>query len=475
MDHFFAIKLDKENGIPVYRQLGDALWEMIENGVLKQGAKLPPIRKMAEALKVNNVTVVSAYKYLEQKKVVYAHMGSGTYVSEFPTEELPRLITNIEYDAKRNLAFDVKDAINFANSSISTEFFPVDEFKKCLNAMLDRDKGNAFNYTDSQGYQPLRESIAGYLEEYGMKTDAGKIQIISGVQQGIDMIAKATLNAGDVLFIEKPTYYGAAGGFLSRGVQVIEVPMEDDGLDLIRLRSLLKLYRPKFIYTMTYFQTPTCVSYSMEKKRRLLELADEYNTYIIEEDNQSEFNYSTQPVVPLKALDNRNRVVYIKSVSKILMPGLRLGFMVLPEEILLQVMQAKYTVDISTSGFTQRAFDLYLRSGNWKPYTAMMKGIFQSRYKILTEALDTYAMEYINYNKPLGGLNIWLEMKNKEMSSNQFSDNLVKAHVIVTPGSIFSLHGQDLPYIRISFADVKEKDIEKGIQIMADVFRQMTP
>jgi len=468
MSDFLSIKLDKDSGTPIYQQLGDALCRLIEEGLLKPNTQLPPIRKMASQLKINAVTVVSAYKYLEDKRVVYSKMGSGTYVSDLQIRELPEPILKNQYNSPKRIDFDVKNAINFANSSTSTELFPVEEFKTLFNQVLDRDKGMAFSYQESQGYEPLRQAICVYLEGYGIKTGPDKIQIISGAQQGIDLISKTMLGPGDVLFVEQPTYYGAVGAFLSRGAQVVEVPLAADGIDLDKLESLLKIYRPKFIYVMTYFQTPTCISYSMAKKKSLLELCYQYNTYIVEEDNQSEFQYKSEPVTPLKALDYKNRVVYIKSFSKILMPGLRLGFMVLPKSILRKTLNSKYTTDIATSGFIQRAFELYLNGPGWQRQVTYMKSVFRKRYDLAVDSLSRHTYGKIGFDPPEGGLNLWLKIMNPKEKTEELCNRLVSRNVIVTPGAVFYMSGMEAPFIRLSFAAVEKYEIEKGVAILGD-------
>jgi DNA-binding transcriptional MocR family regulator len=343
-----------------------------------------------------------------------------------------------------------------------------------FNQVLDRDKGNAFSYTDSRGYEPLRQAVCGYLEGYGVKTDAEKIQIISGAQQGVDIVSKALLTTNDVVFVENPTYYGAVGAFLSRGALVIPINMQKDGIDLDRLKGFLKLYKPRFIYVMTYFQTPTCVSYSMAKKRALLDLAAKYDTYIIEEDNQSEFNYGAERVTPLKALDHRNRVIYIKSFSKILMPGLRLGFMALPKKVGQQVAAAKHTSDIYTSGFTQRAFELYLKSDNWQLHTDMMRRTFMDRYEFFIKQADVHLRPYIKYAKPGGGLSLWAELRDKNLSAQDVCARLLEEKVVATPGAVFSADEQDLPFLRLSFADLECEKISAGVKAIARVLAALS-
>lgn len=473
MNHFVSIQLDKKRKTPLYQQLGDALNDFIQKGILKANTKLPTIRTLAAQLKINNVTVVNAYKYLESKGVVYAQMGSGTYVSPLPLEVIPSPLVQ---EQNRDLQFKqitiTNNTVNFASISPSTDLFPVDDFKTVLNEVLERDKGNAFSYQESQGFDKLRESITEYIKSYGIHTTEDKIQIISGAQQGIDILSKALLQLGDILFVEKPTYHGAIAAFQSRGARIIEVPLEPDGMDTSLLEDYLKLYNPKFIYVMPYFQNPTGYSYSLKKKRLILDLAEKYDTYIIEDDYLSDLNYSDQAIIPLKALDHRNRVIYIKSFSKILMPGLRLGFLVVPKAIINHILSAKHTTDISTSGFIQRVFDLYLRKELWKKHIEEIRTTYNRRYSYLLHTLDKYLKGYISYIPSQGGLSVWIQV-NPSISVEHLCDMLLARNIIISPGSLFSITQDFSSCIRISFAAVEEEQIESGIKIMKDIIEIM--
>ncbi|MDR2899797.1 MAG: PLP-dependent aminotransferase family protein, partial [Clostridiales bacterium] len=261
---------------------------------------------------------------------------------------------------------------------------------------------------------------------------------------------------------------------LSRGAQVIEIDMEDDGMDLDRLEALMKVMRPKFIYMTSYFQTPTCVSYSNDKKQRLLNLALKYDTFILEEDNQSEFVYNDEKVVPIKSLDYKNRVMYVKSFSKSIMPGLRIGFMALPKKIMNKVISAKYTTDIATSGFIQRAFELFLSSGDYDRHINDMRTVFKLRFNKACADINKYLLEYVDYNMPIGGVNIWLKLKNKQISSEGLSNLLVKDNVIITPGALFSSSGEDIPYFRLSVSSVGVENITGGIKKIGKCLKEMS-
>ena len=457
------LDLNRESTIPIYQQIGDAISNLIETGICKPNEKLPPIRKLAEQLCVNNVTVINAYKYLESKKIVYSKLGSGVYVSEIPQNDWEKPACSVDYNKFNRLDNYKKEVINFANTVASQELFPIEKFKVIFNEVLDRDGGEAFTYQDSQGYEPLRESLCDYFEDYGIKTSPDKLLIVSGAQQGLDIISKVMISMGDVIFVEKPTYNGALGSFLSRSAQIIEVPIDEDGINISKLEAYLRSYKPKFMYLMTHFQTPTCISYSTNKKRQILELANKYNTYIVEEDNQIEFNYSNEKTVPLKALDYKNRVIYIKSFSKILMPGLRVGCMILPKKILQSVLAAKYTSDVATSGFIQRGLDLFLRSQEFNTYIKNTISIFHERYAIMKNAVDKYLVNKVCYIDPKGGLNFWLEIKNKSINVEKLCSDLAGRGIIVIPGSMYSLQAENISYIRLSFSNVDKTKIERGI------------
>ncbi len=473
MNMFELIKLDKELSTPLYLQLSESILNLIEQKELEPNTKLPPIRTLASILKVNSVTVVNAYKYLESKKAVYSRVGSGTFVAELDLND-NEPVTKKFLNEKTLGEINTKDCINFADTSVSVDLFPVDMFKQFFNTVLERDKGNAFSYQNSMGYEPLRQEIARHLEHSGIKALPENIQIISGAQQGLDIVSKAMLNVNDVVFTEKPTYYGALGAIFSRGAKAIEIPVNNEGIDTEILEKLLKVYSPKFIYVMPTYQTPTGICYSLKKKRELLEFAYKHNFYIVEEDNIGDFSYTEEKLIPLKALDYRGKVIYIKSFSKILMPGLRIGYMVLPKAVSQAIASAKYSTDISTSGFIQRAFELYLKSNRHNEHILKMRSIFKEKYNLTTHLIDKKLSPYFSYNKEKGGLTLWLKLKHTFIDVNKLYEEFAKAGVLVMPGSLFATNDEEvMQHIRISFANVSDEQIEQGICIMNDVCKRL--
>ncbi len=483
LEKFKDIPLDKSSRTPLYMQLYTHLKDFVTGGILLPDTRLPSIRQLSAQLGVNQVTVVSAYKELENTGFAYSRAGSGTFVANFLSSPpadvnntiLDELYQNDDFPLVSNDQIRVNEqTVNFASTSPTPDLFPVEDFKVALNDVLERDKGNVFGYQDSQGFHPLRECIAGILQQKSIGCTTESIQIISGAQQGIDVISKAFLNQGDYVVTESPTYTGAIAVFRSRGAQIADVPLEKDGLNLNILEYNLKKYKPKLIYTIPSFQNPTGYSYSNNKRTQVVKLAEKYNAYIIEDDYVSDLDFEGKGFLPLKALDHNNRVIYIKSFSKIFMPGLRLGFMIVPNNLRQNILDAKHTTDISTSGLIQRAFDLYIRKGFWDKHLNFMYGIYKDRYVSITKALDASLPGGITYLKPGGGLNLWLDLP-YGFQINSLLKAAASNHIVFAPGRIFysGSQPQNINNLRLSFAAVYNDQIEKGIETLCSIMGNM--
>lgn len=486
LELFKSIHLDKNGKTPMYVQLYEKIRQMIHEGTLCADFRLPSVRQLSEALAVNQVTVVSAYRQLENEGLVLSKAGSGTYVENVlpllnskPGEDsgifLDELYQQDDLSLINNGQIKVGErTTNFASATPTPDLFPVEDFKLVLNEVLERDKGNAFGYQDSQGFYPIRESVHGILKDKIPGVSPENIQIISGAQQGIDIISKSLLRQGDCVITESPTYTGAIAVFKSRGAEIVDIEMEENGPNLNILEYSLKKYRPKLIYTIPSFQNPTGYSYSEHKRAALLDLAEKYNCYILEDDYVRDLHFEGPAHTPLKAMDTRDRVIFIKSFSKIFMPGLRLGFMIAPPSLQGSILEAKHTTDISTSGLIQRAFDLYIRKGFWDKHFDFMYRIYKERYFLATKALDKCLPENVSYVKPGGGLNLWLKLPLGLTGSSLFKHTEAEG-IVFAPGKIFYSRNtpQKLDNIRLSFAAVYNGQIEKGIEDLCSIIEQL--
>lgn len=455
-----SIHLQRESSVPLYTQIVSALTEAIDSGQLAPDTRLPSIRNMASLLQVNTVTVVTAYKELELSGYIWSRVGSGTFVRSAPPEETTRQI------------YIPHHGINFASATPTPEIFPVADFKRLLNLVLDRDGGHAFGYQESQGWPPLREAMQQYLTKSGVQTRVENIHIISGAQQGIDLAAKILANHGDTIFVESPTYHGAVASFRSRGAKVVSIPLEEDGPDLKVLCQQLRRHRPQLFYVMPNFQNPTGASYSPKKKKALLDLAREYQFTIVEDDYLSELSFDPNfEGKPLKSMDQDDLVVYIKSFSKILMPGLRLGLLVAPASLNRNIGAAKQFSDISSSGLLQRTLDLYLREGTWQQHLEAMRAIYSGRYQAATAAIATH-LPAVQYTPPGGGFHLWLRLP-PGITGDELYRHCLREEVLITPGSFFTPSDLYNQHIRLSFAAVTQEEITRGLEIMGKVITEI--
>lgn len=465
MTNIGDIHLSKESNEFLYIQLYKKIKQLILDGNINPHLKLPTIRNLAKQLDVNNVTIVNAYNLLEQEGYIYKKVGSGTFVQDIMSNR------TIEFTEENEMIKRESTLINFASTTPTEDIFPIDDIKSAINEVLDRDKGMAFTYQENQGYYSLRNSIKNYLSENQINTTEDDIQIISGAQQGIDILSKALIDYGDVVFVENPTYSGAIPVFKSRSARIIDIDMEDDGINIIDLENKLRSFKPKFIFVMPIFQNPTGYSYSLNKKYQLLDLANKYDFYIIEDDFLSDLSFNNDNNQTLKSLDTKDRVIYLKSFSKIAMPGLRLAFMVIPRAIYKEVLSAKHISDISTSGLIQRAFDIYLSSGSWKRNLDHVSKVYLERFDIMTKAIQEHIPQEISYTLPKGGLNFWLTLPDG-YSSNELYKKCLKYDLSIAPGSAFNVNQVDNEYFRLSVSSIDTQDIESGIIKLATIIKE---
>ena len=472
---FSSIKISHTSRQPLYVQLYSGLWQLIQAGKLAPGYALPPVRKFAGWLGINPGTVVNAYRELEKNGFLFSRRGSGCFVAEPPetVDQEPSESPEDEDDSLPDPELPTSamaSAINMSSISLNPDMISIEQFKKLLLQVLDRDQARAFGYQESQGFLPLRESIAGYLALSGVETDAERLQIISGAQQGIDITARALLHHGDCVFTEAPTYPGAIAAFRSQGAKIIDIPLQPDGIDLEQLENRLRQFHPKLIYIMPNLQNPTGITYSPEKRRRLMGLARYYDTFVLEDDYISELVYHKSRLLPLKAMDRDDRIIYLKSFSKIFMPGLRLAFLSMPQRLAHRFLKVKHLADIATSGLTQRVFDLYLREGIWQKHIHEIRRLYAAQFAFTCRTAAAYLPSGVHWHAPLGGLSLWLTLPPKAAAA-QLTEAARKNGLLITDGSAFYPRSTDHHHIRISFATLSQEAIEQGIRLLADLLK----
>ncbi|SKA88363.1 transcriptional regulator, GntR family [Clostridium sp. USBA 49] len=459
-----------EGDIPKYIQISRHIKKLIDSNEIEDGEKLPSIRKFSKFLNVNNDTIINAYKRLQMEGYAVLKLGSGTYAKKRDINKTFK--KDYSETFKKLSAGGFKSFIDFTGENACSDFFPVETFKEVLNEVLDRDGSNALAYQEILGFSGLRESINKYF--WNEKLDIDNILIVSGAQQGIDIVSKAIININDNIIVEKPTYSGALSVFKGRRSNIFEVNMERDGANLTELISILKKHKIKCFYLMSYFQNPTGISYSLEKKLKILNLAKEYDFYIIEDDYLSELIYDNSiKYSTFRALDDSDRVIYIKSFSKIFLPGIRIGYLICPNIFKEQIQNSKVDTDIATSSLMQRALQLYIEKGFWRNYINKLNIIYNERYNFMKESILKILGEKVSFISPGGGLNFYLKNIGnvKKNSINLFYECKEKG-VLITPGVLFYKNAKEGEnFFRLGFSKVNNSEIEKGLEVISDILK----
>ncbi len=297
--------IEFEEEIPKYVQISNFTKNLIEKKVIRDKEKLPTIRELAKVLEVNSVTIVNAYNKLKAEGYAYQKVGSGTYAK---VKEYPNIFRREYSNTLKKLRIDeLPNIVDFTGETNTEVLFPIKDLKGIIDKVLDRDGANALVSDNSYGYKNLISTINNVFWDNQLNEE--DILIVSGAQQGIDIVSKGILNINDNVVVEKPTYGGALSVFKWKKANIFEVPIKEDGIDLDKFEKILQKNNIRCFYTMSYFQNPTGVSYSLEKKKRILELAEIYDFYIMEDDYLSELIYEKSiEYIPFKWLD-RNEVV----------------------------------------------------------------------------------------------------------------------------------------------------------------------
>lgn len=456
--------------IPKYVQISKHIKKLIDSDTIEDGEKLPSIRSLSNFLEVNNDTIINAYKRLQMEGYAVQKVGSGTYAKR---KEFSRNFKKDYSDTLKKLSPHILSKyVDFTGETASSEFFPVSTFKMVINEVLDRDGAEALTYQELLGFEGLRSNINKYF--WNSKLSTEDVLIVSGAQQGIDIVSKALLNVNDNVVVEKPTYSGALSVFKGRRANIFEAEMLQDGIDLNQFEKILKKNKIKCFYAMSYFQNPTGMSYSFSKKKEILKMAEYYDFYIIEDDYLSELIYNKDiEYKSFKAMDENDRVIYIKSFSKIFLPGIRIGYLISPKKFRDSIQNSKVNTDISTSSLMQRALDLYIEKGFWREHIASLKDIYSGKYHYMESKIREILGGKVQFNSPGGGLNFYLQIDiDSKVNGIDLFYKCKNNGVLLTPGVLFYKYSKEGEQcFRLGFSQVSNEKIETGLSIINNMLK----
>ena len=487
------IPLDRHSEVPLYQQIETYLRKGILSGSLAADTRLPASRQMARDLGVNRITVENAYAVLETDGLIYSRMGSGTYVlppnpllafsRDKPGAAWPlwqqslelesALSRNTSLEEKRRRAARHADLISFASGIGDAHLFPAEDFRKVLQTVMRRDGIAALDYGEPNGHTPLRETITHILASQGLQTSSGNVLITAGSQQALSLVSQLLLKPGDVIMVERPTYSGALDLFQALGFKVVGVPVDRNGMQVEVLEKLLQQHHPKLIYTIPTFHNPTGTCLSSQRRIQLIILADRYNIPILEDDFVGDLRYEGRAQPALKALDPGGRVIYVSTFSKILMPGLRVGFLVAEGPIYDRLVNFKRVNDLATSTLIQRALEVYVTVGRYQSYLRRSCQLFHKRRDTMLSAIERHLPEGIIFEPPQGGLFIWLQLPEK-LSSETLLSLAWEQGVDFSPGNGFFSDGSDgRNWLRLNFVAQAPDQVEEGLRRLGRAVKRL--
>jgi 2-aminoadipate transaminase len=372
------------------------------------------------------------------------------------------------------------DIISFGGGLPAPDVFPVDDFAAACDRVLHEFGAQALQYGTTEGYLPLREMIARHTARYGIKITPDNILITSGSQQALDLLGKVFINPGDRILVEEPTYLGALQAWNAYGAEYVTVPMDEDGMITDVLEEALRA-GPKFIYVLPNFQNPTGVTLSVERRQALLELADRYGVPIIEDDPYGQLRYEGNHLPSVVTLDGqfresgsmpyRGNVIYLSTFSKTLSPGIRLAWVVAPQEVIRKLVQAKQGADLHTATFNQMVAYEVSRGGFLDRHVWMIRRVYGERRNIMLEAIEDFFPKGVRWTHPQGGLFLW-GMLPEGMLSRQVLEKAIEQKVAFVPGDSFYARGGGENTMRINFSNATPDKIRIGIERLGSVIRQ---
>lgn len=372
------------------------------------------------------------------------------------------------------------DVISFAGGLPAPDVFPVEQFRAACDRALSEQSTLALQYGTTEGYGPLREMIVRHAVSQHIEVTTENVMITTGSQQALDLLGKIFINRGDRILVESPTYLGALQAWNAYGAEYVPVPSDDHGMNTDALEEALRT-GPKFIYVLPNFQNPTGVTLSLERRKRLIELADRYGVPIIEDDPYGQLRFEGEDLPAVEVLDSQIRaksdsysgnVIYLSTFSKILAPGLRLAWVIAPPEVIRKLVLAKQGTDLNTSTFNQIVAYEVGRGGFLDQHIKVIQDCYRERRDAMLDALTEHMPKGVRWTRPAGGLFLWMTLPEGISSTEVLKTAVTEEKVAFVSGESFFPCGGGENTARINFSYCKPEVIAEGVYRLSKVVRR---
>lgn len=526
------VVIERDSQTPIYMQIARQVRQSILDGEPPAGTKLPPERRLANLLGVNRTTIVNAYRELAADGLVSGQVGRGTIVlygarddaAETDVSTWPRVNTHRRHDGDGNghgrdgtdittrsrnqsvpwaqlftSVTDVMDdpllrdamtvsarpdVIRFATGIPSPELYPIDVIRQIFDDALGNAGSTLLQHTPTEGYPPLREQLAKWMERHAssagasIEVEPARIVVVAGSQQGLYLLARTLIEPGDLVAVESPTYLGAAHVFRAAGARLLPIPIDSDGMQVDLLHDLLPRRRPKLIYTLPTFQNPSGSVMGMGRRLRMLDLAARYQIPVIEDDPYGALRYDGRTLPTLATIDRaegRGNVIYLSTVSKMLFPGFRIGWISAVKPVIERVTLMKQLVDLDTNALAQRAVCAFFERGLLDEHLIRVNRVYPKRRDRMLQALRRDAGELITANRPDGGIYLWCRL-NEGIRVRDLLPEAAREGVVFAPGESFHVDaasGRGRFDIRLNFTLPTDAEIDDGVHRLSIALRRL--
>lgn len=365
--------------------------------------------------------------------------------------------------------------ISFAAGNPAPEAFPVEEVREISDKLMRENPIGVLQYAVTEGYTPLRGHLSEYMKrKHNIGRDFDQLLITSGAQQAMDLASKSLCNEGDTVLCESPSFIGSLNAFRSYGLKLCGIPMQDDGMDLDALEQAMKREkRARFLYTIPNFQNPSGITMSMEKRRQVYELAKRYGILILEDNPYGDIRFAGEHIPAIKSLDEEGIVIYVGSFSKVLSPGMRVGYAIAPAPIIAKMTVCKQTSDVHTNIWSQMVAYEFMTGYDYEAHLGRIRKIYEHKAGLMMDCFDRELGDRLTCNRVEGGLFLWPTLP-EGIDMPAFCKEAVQHKVAVVPGNAFLMDEEEpCQSFRINFSTPTDEQLERGLAILGDLVRNM--
>jgi DNA-binding transcriptional MocR family regulator len=465
--------VERQSKSPIYRQIAEQIRLQISDGRMPPGTQLPTVRELALLLSVTRLTVQNAYRDLQADGWVESTVGRGTFVTASADTQailarVGRQKTPEHVMSDMNLLTRLAGVRSMAYAEPDQALYPMTDFMRFFDHPSSREV-DLMQYGPPQGDEMLRVELVRLLAERGIAATPDDLLITGGVTQGLSLLTGSLTRPGDVVAVEQPVYLGMLHMLNVCGVIPACVPIDNEGICLDALDQVIQTQHPRFLYTIPSFQNPTGACMSSQRRRDLLEMARHYDLLVVEDDIYGLLAYDGAPPTPIKAFDTDDRVIYMSSMSKMLMPGLRIGYMVVPEKLRERLVLYRQAQDLSSPPMLQRALASFLHRGRFKAHLERVLPHYRARRDETLRTLAQKLPSSVIWSHPSGGFCCWVTLPRLPADFHQVA---LQHGVAFTPGEVFLVEPAQHSHLRVCFGGLGPELIREAITILGMLLDQ---